>query len=168
MPVVKRTMAAALLSLACTAASGQDPKTPASDYPNKTITIVVTVQAGSQSDLFARLVAERLQSRLGKPVVDFSPALRAYDTQLKGFLHQRMYRHDRVRQTREGAHAVVKELFQLFLSEPDRLPGEWTEATRGLDETGRARVVADYIAGMTDRFAFVEHKRLFGLDADPL
>ena len=98
--------------------------------------------------------------RLGRPVVSFSPALRAYDTQLKGFLHQRMYRHDRVRQTREGAHAVVKELFQLFLSEPDGLPAEWTEATRGLDETGRARVVADYIAGMTDRYAYAQHALL--------
>ncbi len=71
-----------------------------------------------------------------------------------------MYRHDRVRLAREDAHAVVKELFELFLAEPGRLPAEWTEATRGLDQTGRARVVADYIAGMTDRFAFAEHARL--------
>jgi dGTPase len=71
-----------------------------------------------------------------------------------------MYRHERVRLAREEAHAVVRDLFRLFLAEPDRLPAEWAEATRGLDETGRARVVADYIAGMTDRYAFSEHVRL--------
>jgi dGTPase len=98
--------------------------------------------------------------RLGRPVVAFSPALLAYDRELKGFLHQRMYRHERVRLAREEAHAVVRDLFRLFLAEPDRLPAEWAEATRGLDETGRARVVADYIAGMTDRYAFSEHVRL--------
>ncbi len=98
--------------------------------------------------------------RLGRPVVAFSPALHLYDRELKGFLHQRMYRHDRVRLAREEAHAVVRDLFRLFLSEPDRLPAEWAEATHGLDETDRARVVADYIAGMTDRYAFSEHARL--------
>ena len=98
--------------------------------------------------------------RLGRPVIAFSPAMRAYDTELKAFLHERMYRHDRVRLAREDAHAVVKDLFHLFLADPGRLPAEWAEATRGLDEPGRARVVADYIAGMTDRYAFAEHLRL--------
>jgi dGTPase len=98
--------------------------------------------------------------RLGRPVVAFSEAMRRHDTELKAFLHQRMYRHDRVRLAREEAHAVVRDLFRVFLADPGRLPAEWSEATRDLDETGRARVVADYVAGMTDRYAFAEHARL--------
>jgi dGTPase len=98
--------------------------------------------------------------RLGRPVVAFSAEMRRHDTELKAFLHERMYRADRVRLAREDAHAVVRGLFRLFLAEPGRLPAEWAEATKGLDETSRARVVADYIAGMTDRYAFAEHARL--------
>ncbi|MSP48397.1 MAG: deoxyguanosinetriphosphate triphosphohydrolase [Alphaproteobacteria bacterium] len=98
--------------------------------------------------------------RLGRPVVAFSPEMRRHDTELKAFLHERMYRHDRVRLAREDAHAVVRELFQVFLADPGRLPTEWAVATNGLDQTSVARVVADYIAGMTDRYAFAEHARL--------
>jgi dGTPase len=98
--------------------------------------------------------------RLGRPVVVFSAALRAYDRELKAFLHERMYRHDRIRRTREAVHEVVKDLFRLFLAGPGRLPAEWRQQTEGLDERGVARVVADYIAGMTDRYAFAEHRRL--------
>ena len=98
--------------------------------------------------------------RLGRPVVAFSDEMRRHDTELKAFLHQRMYRAERVRLAREDAHAVVRDLFQLFLAEPGRLPAEWDAATKGLDRTGTARIVADYIAGMTDRYAFAEHARL--------
>ncbi|MCC6778628.1 MAG: tripartite tricarboxylate transporter substrate binding protein [Hyphomicrobiales bacterium] len=70
MSAIKQACAlAALLTVAGTLVCAQEAKAPVADYPSKTITIVVTVQAGSQSDLFARLVAERLQNRLGKPVV---------------------------------------------------------------------------------------------------
>ena len=98
--------------------------------------------------------------RFGRPVVGFSEAMREHDMQLKAFLHERMYRHDRVRLAREDAHAVVRELFRLFLAEPGRLPAEWEQAATGRDIDDRARVVADYIAGMTDRYAFAEHQRL--------
>jgi dGTPase len=98
--------------------------------------------------------------RLGRPLVVFSAPLRAYDGELKAFLQERMYRHDRIRRTREAVHEVVKDLFRLYLADPGRLPAEWRQQTEGLDETGVARVVADYIAGMTDRFALSEHRRL--------
>ena len=60
---------------------------------------------------------------------------------------------------------MLAEMFQLFLGEPDVLPGEWYARTEGRDEAGKARVVCDYIAGMTDRYAIEEHRKLFHLDS---
>jgi len=98
--------------------------------------------------------------RLGHPVAVFSQEMRNHDGALKRFLHQRMYRHYRVNRMSSKARRVVRELFQLFLAEPECLPGEWRALTGGkTPET--ARTVADYLAGMTDRFALDEHRRLF-------
>ena len=83
-----------------------------------------------------------------------------HDRALKRFLFERMYRHQRVNRMSSKARRVVRELFQLFLAEPECLPGEWRALTgNGPAET--ARIVADYLAGMTDRFALDEHRRLF-------
>jgi dGTPase len=98
--------------------------------------------------------------RLGEPVAAFSPAMRNHDRALKRFLHERMYRHYRVNRMSSKARRVVRELFQLFLAEPECLPGEWRSLTGG-NKVETARVVADYLAGMTDRFALDEHRRLF-------
>jgi dGTPase len=72
-----------------------------------------------------------------------------------------MYRHHRVRRMRVKAARVVRELFEIFLSDPALMPDRWMEEAREADgEAARARVVADYIAGMTDRFALEEHRVL--------
>ena len=105
---------------------------------------------------------------LGQALVAFSPDMGARLAQLRAFLHARMYRHFRVNRTRSQARRILAELFALFLAEPEVLPDEWREradakyASDG--ETGRARVVCDYIAGMTDRYAIEEHRKLFNLD----
>jgi len=96
---------------------------------------------------------------LGRPIAAFSEAMRNHDRALKRFLYERMYRHDRVNRMTSNARRVVSELFRLFLAEPDHLPVEW-RALIGGGEAERARVVADYLAGMTDRFALDEHRRL--------
>lgn len=83
---------------------------------------------------------------------------------LRKFLMDRMYRHWKVNRTRSQARRILAEMFQLFMAEPDVLPSEWFERARGRDEAGRARVVCDYVAGMTDRFAIEEHRKLFSLD----
>jgi dGTPase len=75
-----------------------------------------------------------------------------------------MYRHWRVNRTRSQARRLLAEMFGLFMDEPNVLPSEWFERANGLDDAGRARLVCDYIAGMTDRYAIEEHKRLFQLD----
>lgn len=99
--------------------------------------------------------------RLGRPVVGFSAEMSAADRRLKDFLFERMYRHYRVNRMTSKARRVVRQLFELLLAEPECLPPDWQARARNADERRRARLVADYIAGMTDRFALKEHRRLF-------
>ncbi|MFQ5957789.1 MAG: deoxyguanosinetriphosphate triphosphohydrolase [Alphaproteobacteria bacterium] len=99
--------------------------------------------------------------RLGRPVVAFSDDMATHDRALKAFLHEHMYRHDRVTGKREDAQRAVRALFEAFLAEPGRMPAGWRERATGADTPDTARVVADYIAGMTDRYAFDEHDRIF-------
>ena len=98
--------------------------------------------------------------RIGQPVAAFSPEMREHDLALKRFLSQRMYRHYRVNRMSSKARRVVRELFQLFVAEPECLPGEWRPAA-DLPMPDKARIIADYLALMTDRFALDEHRRLF-------
>jgi dGTPase len=101
---------------------------------------------------------------LGHALVAFSRDMAEDLSALRMFLMERMYRHWRVNRTRSQARRILAEMFQLFLAEPDVLPTEWFARVEGRDEAGRARVVCDYIAGMTDRFAIEEHRKLFHLD----
>jgi dGTPase len=95
------------------------------------------------------------------PVVAFSPAVEKADSGIKGFLYPRMYRHARVMAVMEEAEGVVRDLFAHFVRHPADLPAEWRDGIEAADEPARARRVADYIAGMTDRYALVEHARYF-------
>jgi dGTPase len=72
-----------------------------------------------------------------------------------------MYRHARVMRVMGDAEAVIADLFAHFTSEPADLPDEWSHGFAALDTAARARRIADYIAGMTDRYAQVEHARYF-------
>jgi len=102
---------------------------------------------------------------LGQPVITFSGRMTGDIETIKAFLFRRMYRHYRVRRMRAKAAGVVRELFDIFLGAPNLLPDDWSAAAieTGSEEI-RARIVADYIAGMTDRFALEEHRVL----TDPL
>jgi dGTPase len=101
---------------------------------------------------------------LGHALVSFSRDMVEDLGALRRFLMERMYRHWKVNRTRSQARRILAEMFQLFMAEPDVLPAEWFARAQHRDEAGRARVVCDYIAGMTDRFAIEEHKKLFHLD----
>jgi len=101
---------------------------------------------------------------LGHGLVAFSRDMAEDLAQLRLFLMERMYRHWRVNRTRSQARRMLAEMFKLFMSEPDVMPAEWYARAEARDEAGRARVVCDYIAGMTDRFAIEEHRKLFNLD----
>ena len=78
----------------------------------------------------------------------------------------RMYRHERVMRVMGEAEKIVEELFAYFLKNPSDLPAEWGEGIAAAGRSGRARRIGDYIAGMTDRYALIEHARLFGRTYD--
>ena len=101
---------------------------------------------------------------LDHALVAFSREMVKDLSRLREFLMNRMYRHWRVNRTRSQARRILAEMFQLFMAEPDVLPTEWFARSQNRDQAGRARVVCDYIAGMTDRFAIEEHRKLFHLD----
>jgi len=104
-------------------------------------------------------------TRAEMPLAAFSDAMREHDRALKAFLFDNMYRHYRLNRMTSKARRVVDELFRLFIAEPDCLPTEWRRRAAGRDNARMARLVADYIAGMTDRYALDEHRRLFDVQA---
>ena len=93
-------------------------------------------------------------------VVAFSSAVADADQAIKAFLSPRMYRHARVMRIMTHAEDRLRELFARYLERPQELPAEWRPAAAD-DVAVRARQIADFIAGMTDRFALMEHARLF-------
>jgi dGTPase len=102
---------------------------------------------------------------LSAPLVRFGDEIAAEHLELKRYLRDHVYRHYRVLRMTSKAHTVVQDLFGTFFSRPELLPTEHHEAAQALQQRsgdpGRARAVADYIAGMTDRYAIMEHERLF-------
>jgi dGTPase len=92
--------------------------------------------------------------------------MREADAGIKGFLFPHMYRHARVMRIRRDAEAILRDLFARFLAEPSAMPDEWSRDVEGAGEARLARHVADYIAGMTDGYALVEHRRLFAATPD--
>jgi dGTPase len=95
------------------------------------------------------------------PLVAFSDTLDTRQRALRAFLFERMYKHYRVNRMRSKAKRVLHALFDVFLAEPDTLPPPWRQAARLAEMAPRARIVCDYIAGMTDNYALEEHRRLF-------
>ncbi|WP_129125836.1 deoxyguanosinetriphosphate triphosphohydrolase [Geomonas oryzae] len=96
--------------------------------------------------------------RVNLQVVSFSPAMAERNAALKRFLFQNLYRHYKVERMRVKAERYLAELFEVYLKHPTLLP---QKHQLKMDREGRERVICDYIAGMTDRFALDEFKRLF-------
>ena len=114
---------------------------------------VILAQSGAKS-------AQDIRN-LDHSVVQFSPSLWSELKQIRTFLFENMYRAPRVMQQREHAAQVVRDLFEIFMTSPEAMPGNWGGAVASnAPDLHKARVVADYIAGMTDRFAQQEHDRL--------
>jgi dGTPase len=128
-------------------------------------TLITDVTANTRRRLAevgpADIDAVRAQAR---PLVAFSAELRRESTALKRFLFKHLYRHERVRRMTDKAHDVIARLFADLFAEPRRMPPEHHAAARKAErragKAGRARIVADYIAGMTDRYALAEYERL--------
>lgn len=114
---------------------------------------VILAQSGAKS-------AQDIRN-LDHSVVQFSPSLWSELKEIRTFLFENMYRAPRVMQQREHAAQVVRDLFEIFMTSPEAMPGNWGGAVASnAPDLHKARVVADYIAGMTDRFAQQEHDRL--------
>ena len=99
------------------------------------------------------------------PLLRFGDEVAAEHLELKRYLRQHLYRHYKVLRMTTKAGRVVRELFEAMQGDPDLMPTEHQQSARRFEaadgEAGRARAVADYIAGMTDRYAILEHRRLF-------
>ena len=117
-----------------------------------------------------RLAAAQPQSvddirRMGTTIIRFSKPLYQELKAVRSFLFHRMYRAPSVMEVRAQVTRVVDDLFPLFLQDPGLLPQEWrADVEAAADRTQLARIVADYVAGMTDRFAIQEHARLMGVE----
>jgi dGTPase len=113
----------------------------------------------------ARVRLERLKPQspddiraAGLPVVAFSESLARELAELRAFLFQEFYYHPRITTVMSGAQKIVRDLFNYFLTHPDRLPDLWRQEAAG---AGKARVISDFVAGMTDRLAIDTHRGLF-------
>ena len=109
----------------------------------------------------AKVTTARDVRALDHPVVAFSDRMAAQEAAVKAFLFENMYRHEKLNRMTSKARRVVRDLFGLFCSEPECLPTEWRDKLKDTNKETAAQVVADYVAGMTDRFALDEHRRLF-------
>ncbi|MEM8796816.1 MAG: deoxyguanosinetriphosphate triphosphohydrolase [Pseudomonadota bacterium] len=101
----------------------------------------------------------------GRPIVSFSETMRVADKGIKSFLFEKMYRTPKLNRIRENAQQILHDLFQRYCKTPEEMAPAWQEGLSGGTDTLLERRVGDYIAGMTDRFAVEEHRRMF--DATP-
>ncbi len=127
----------------------------------ETIRRMLSAQVSSVVDTSGALIANHAPAsadavRALPVLIRFSPALQAEVAEVKAFLFERLYRHPRVMATTEGAREVVRVLFEAYLADPSQLPAQHAR------RMPLQQAIADYIAGMTDRFALREHERLTG------
>ncbi|MEZ5924831.1 MAG: deoxyguanosinetriphosphate triphosphohydrolase [Hyphomicrobiaceae bacterium] len=101
-----------------------------------------------------------------QPVVAFSPGLLDLLGELREFLFSAVYRHPRVMERMVRAEAKVEALFDRYLDDPAAMPESWRALAVGLERPERARIAVDFVAGMTDRYALEEHRRLFDAPLD--
>jgi len=112
-------------------------------------------------DAFGLTTVEAVRAH-GQPIVGFGAALEEKRLELKAFLMENLYRHYRVMRMATKAQKIITELFRAYMAEPAQLPPHIAARWKGGEP--QARVIADYIAGMTDRFAVDEHRKLFDPD----
>ena len=122
--------------------------------------LVYDVIDASNARLDTRRPASADAARRGPPLIAFSDERRVALHDVSAFLRRSLYRHEQVVRTTDGAKTVVRELFDAYTAQPDQMPAEHAR------RLPRQQAVVDYIAGMTDRFALKEHRRLTGTAID--
>ena len=101
---------------------------------------------------------------MAMPLVAFGAQMQENNRVLQSFLNEKMYRHERIEQIMERARRVMRDLFEAYMNDAALLPQAWRAEAASADTALHARQVCDFIAGMTDRYALDQHKRLFDLD----
>ncbi len=115
------------------------------------------IRATTTSNLTRQQPKDLAEARLGVPLIAFSDELRDAQREMKRFLHQHLYQHFQVLRMTSKARRIINDLYLAFVSDPRMLPLQYQS------EGDQPRRVADYIAGMTDRYAMKEHRRLFAV-----
>ena len=125
-------------------------------------TLILDLVAASQERIDAAALTCVDDVRSAAALITFSPAMRQQATLLKQFLRENLYKHFLVNRMTSKARRIITELFDAFTSEPTLLPPDYQVADG--DPVAQVRSIADYIAGMTDRYAIREHRRLFTVE----
>ena len=97
----------------------------------------------------------------GHQLVRFSPKMAKAERELKRFLYDNLYHHEYVWKRRSEAEKIVSDLFDFYYEHPDAMPEEWYNTTINLNTDKRARIISDFLSGMTDNYALREYRRLF-------
>jgi len=154
-----------LSALAAGEAAGSGRR--AHEITRRMIAVMIADLVAESRRRLERLAPERPGDIRAAPreTAAFSDGMARDIRDLKAFLRARVYRHERVWRVAAGAETIVADLFHRYLGAVQSMPEAWRAAGEGLDDRRRARLIGDFVAGMTDRFALAEHRRLF--DATP-
>jgi dGTPase len=98
----------------------------------------------------------------GEPMVSMSDSVYELHTSLKKFLNKHLYRHEQKLEMTKRVQVIIRDLFAAYSEDVNRMPAEFADAAASLGGAARARIVADYIAGMTDRYAIAAHEDIAG------
>jgi dGTPase len=152
-----------LLSIIREGGAALEPARTTHELVRRVITHLIEDVIGEARTRLERLApASAADVRMAtSPVAAFSAAMAEADRAIKGFLYSRMYRHHRVTRIMGDAEIVLSDLFWRYAEHPDDLPADWAHGSEPSDEVGNLRRIGDFVAGMTDRYALVEHTRLF-------
>lgn len=123
-------------------------------------TLVTDLISQTQKNILESSVQTLEDVRIAPALAAFSSSVNEQQRELKKFLHTHLYRHYRVMRMSAKARRIIKELFHAFMNDSRLLPPQYQRQA----ETDQARAVADYVAGMTDRYAIKEYRRLFSVD----
>ncbi|MEN5298262.1 deoxyguanosinetriphosphate triphosphohydrolase [Brucella sp. TWI559] len=152
-----------LLDIVRTRYPGLDPVRTGHELVRRQITVMVEDVIAESQRRIASANPQTLEDVHAQPcaLVGFSETMRDEEKVLKRFLFKNLYFHESVVVRRHAADKIVQDLFDICFNDPSIMPAEWQSGCETLDEAGKARRIADYLAGMTDNYAVREHRRLF-------
>ena len=161
-------MSAGILAAVHSRYPGLDAMRTGHELMRRQITLMVedVIATATRTIAEARPMSVEVVHAAGRALVTFSNDMTAAEKTLKAFLYKNLYRHPDVMRVRVGADQIVRDLFDVYFSDPRTMPEGWREGLDRADDAVKARSVADFLAGMTDTYAVKEHRRLFDRTPD--